>query len=95
MDSSLNPALRYQGSFLDLSGEVHVDHHGIWRKEKKEQTELNTYKEENDAIVENLEPIDNCPNVENNWSNDILPKIKLNPNRFLTGTYIWGPNNQS
>ena len=48
LDESLNPALRYQGSFLDLSGDVHVDHNGIWRKEKKEQEVTNTYKIEDD-----------------------------------------------
>ena len=95
LDSSLNPALRYQGSFLDLSGEVHVDHHGIWRKEKKEQNSRNTYKEADDAIFDNLEPVGACPNVENDWSTLHEPKYKLNPDKFLTGTYIWGPNNQS
>ena len=95
LDSSLNPALRYQGSFLDLSGEVHVDHHGIWRKEKKEQTELNTYQEADEMIFDKLEPLAACPNMAHNWSLVIEPKLKLDPTKFLTGTYIWGPNNQS
>ena len=80
---------------MDLSGEVHVDHHGIWRKEKKEQTQVNTYQQDDAEVFENLQPLTECPNIENNWENAVTPRVPLDPNKFITGTYIWGPNNQS
>ena len=95
LDESLNPALRYQGSFLDLSGKVQVDHHGIWRKEKKEQTEVNTYNIEDHEAFKNLVPLPECPQMKPNWSERPEPTYKTDPDKFLTGTYIWGPNNQS
>ena len=95
LDESLNPALRYQGSFLDLSGKVNVDHHGIWRKEKKEETEVNSYKIEDHEAFKNLEPLPECPQREPKWSEVIEPRYKTDPNKYLTGTYIWGPNNQN
>ena len=95
LDESMNPALRYQGSFLDLSGEVHVDHNGIWRKEKKEQTQTNTYKIEDDKAFIDLVPLAKCPDTKPQWAENPEPMIKTDPTKFITGTYIWGPNNQS
>ena len=95
LDDSLNPALRYQGSFLDLSGKVQVDHHGIWRKEKKEQTEVNTYNIEDHEAFKSLEPLAECPMIEPKWNEKVTPQYTTDPDKYLTGTYIWGPNNQS
>ena len=43
----------------------------------------------------NLEPLAECPNIHTNWGEEVLPELKLDPTKFITGSYIWGPNNQS
>ena len=42
-----------------------------------------------------MEPLAECPNIHTNWGEEVLPELKLDPTKFITGSYIWGPNNQS
>ena len=42
-----------------------------------------------------MEPLSECPNIHTNWGEDVVPELTLDPTRFITGSYIWGPNNQS
>ena len=42
-----------------------------------------------------MEPLAECPNIHTNWGEEVLPELNLDPTKYITGSYIWGPNNQS
>jgi len=85
---------KYNGAFLDTSGEVIIGKNGIWEKNAVvAESNLEDFSVEEEKF-ENLEPVENCPEFSLALDESILPKLNLRNDKFLTGTYIWGPNNQ-